>query len=82
MRPEELYGILHRKPFQPFRVHVTDGRVYDIRYPKISMVGTTFFMIGIPDSDEPEDLADHWDMVDLPMISLIEPLEAHSPTLT
>ncbi len=29
MKPEELYHLLHKRPFEPFRIHLTDGRVFD-----------------------------------------------------
>ena len=33
MRPDDLQELLHRQPFTPFRIHVTDGATYDIRHP-------------------------------------------------
>ena len=33
MRPEELTTLLRTRPFTPLRVHMTDGRTYDIRHP-------------------------------------------------
>jgi hypothetical protein len=38
MRPQELTDIVHRQPFQPFRVTLTDGRTYDIKHPDEIMV--------------------------------------------
>src|SRR5438876_477697 len=29
MRPEHLYDLLHKRPFEPFRMYLTDGRVFD-----------------------------------------------------
>lgn len=32
-RPEDLRGLLRKRPFSPFRIHVTDGKSYDIAHP-------------------------------------------------
>jgi len=76
IQPEELLRRLRQRPFQPFRVHLTDGRVYDVRYPDMNIVGTTFFMVGIPEPGEPDPFADHMEMIDLPSIRQVEPLPA------
>ena len=77
MLPEDLYGILHRKSFQPFRVHLKNGRCYDIRYPHLSVVGKTYFAIGIPPADDPAPrFYDYVDTVDLADIDRVELLEA------
>lgn len=34
MRPEELSSLLRKQPFVPLRIHMTDGRTYDIRRPE------------------------------------------------
>ncbi|UCC30647.1 MAG: hypothetical protein JSU86_20930 [Phycisphaerales bacterium] len=33
MRPEDLLELIRKRPFLPFRIHVTDGQTYDIRHP-------------------------------------------------
>lgn len=66
MQAEELYHILHRKPFQPFRVRLKDGRAYDVRHERLAIVGVTFLQIGIP---LPEDNAS------LPLYDYVETLE-------
>lgn len=54
IQAEELYRTLHRKPFQPFRVCLKDGRVFDIRFEHLAIVGQTFFQIGIPEANPTE----------------------------
>jgi hypothetical protein len=83
MRPEDLYRILHQQPFQPVRVHLTDGRFYDIRYPYQAVVGKTFFHIGIAVPDLPEGIYDHVEFIDPADITRLEPLETTaSPVAT
>jgi hypothetical protein len=72
--PMDLYRTLHRKPFQPFRVYLTDGRIFDIRYQRNNVVGTTFFVIGIPSRRDPEFIADRSIRVPLELIDRVEDL--------
>ncbi len=76
MKPEDLYRMLHQRPFQPFRICLTDGRVFDIRYPKINMVGVSYLIIGIPVPNDPDPIADHSIKVPLSLLSRVEPLSA------
>jgi hypothetical protein len=80
MRAEELRELLDRKPFQPFRVRVSDGRSFDIRYPELSLLGESVFIIGIPAPDDPNPrLYDRQAWVMLNMIDAIEPLPGSNP---
>ena len=82
MKPEELYQILHAKPFQPFRVHLNDGRFYDIRYQRLAVVGKTFFAIGVPMPDQEEPFYDYVDHVDWALINRIEMLPNAASTIS
>ncbi len=59
MSPEELGSMLNRWPFVPFRIHVADQAMYEVRNPKMAMVGRTILFIGMrrdlnsPYFDEP-----------------------------
>lgn len=33
MTAEELKELIRRRPFEPLRIHMTDGTTYDIRHP-------------------------------------------------
>ena len=74
--PDELLGLLRKRPFEPFRVHLTDGRTFDVRYPEINLVGLTFFVIGIPMKGQEDPFGDYAVHVPLEMIAQIEPLQA------
>jgi hypothetical protein len=62
----------------PFHVHLTDGRVFDIRYPKINIVGVSYIIIGIPIPNDPEPIADHSIKVPLSLIKGVKPLSETS----
>lgn len=76
MDPIELYDLLHKRPFEPFRIHVQDGRVYDVRFPEMNMVGVRWILIGIlaPGDTDPDPFPDHMDKIPLSWISKVEPL--------
>ena len=48
MRPEDIREFLQKKPFQPFRLTLTDGRTYEVRHPEMAMVGRSAVAIGLP----------------------------------
>lgn len=75
MDPIELYDLLHKRPFEPFRIHVKDGRVYDVRFPEMNMVGVTWVRIGVlaPGDTDPDPIPDHSDKVPLSWITKVEP---------
>ena len=78
MAPNELREQLRRHPFEPFRLHVTDGAHYDILHPDSCMVGLRTTAIGVPAT--PDDFL--WDrliQVDNLHITRIEPLARPTP---
>jgi hypothetical protein len=81
MKPEELYHMLHKRPFEPFRIHLTDGRVFDIRYPALNLVGVSYLIIGIPVPNDPDPVADQFIKVPLSLFDRVEPLSAAPATV-
>lgn len=47
MRPEDLFGLLDAQPFVPFRIHMTDGKFYDIVDPGAVLVVKTRAIVGL-----------------------------------
>jgi hypothetical protein len=74
VHPEELLTRLRQRPFNPFSVHLGDGRTFEVRYPDMHIVGTTFFMLGIPEADQRDPFAERFEMIDLSLIRGIEPI--------
>ena len=46
MSPEEINSVLKRRPFVPFKVHVTGNVEYEVRQPEMVMLGRTILFIG------------------------------------
>jgi hypothetical protein len=58
---------------------VADGRIYDVRFPRMNLLAQTFIKIGIPSQEIPSDLVcDHTEYVALKDITQIEPLPVDS----
>ncbi len=46
MRPEDLLELIRKRPFLPFRVHVSDGQTCDIRHPDQMIVLRSRAVVG------------------------------------
>jgi hypothetical protein len=75
MRPEDIRLFLTRRPFQPFRITLTDGRTYEVRHPELAMVGRSNVVVGLPASGDPEPVFDRFVWVSLLHIMQVEPIE-------
>jgi hypothetical protein len=67
----DLLTVLHRKPFEPFRIVTSDGVNYEIHHPKLVIVSLTGAVIGYPDPSIP-GAAQRLDIVGLEHIVRLE----------
>jgi hypothetical protein len=37
MRPEDILDMLRKHPFEPFRIHRSDGVAFDVRHPDMAI---------------------------------------------
>jgi hypothetical protein len=79
MERAELQRLLRQRPFQPFRLILRDGRVYEVRNPRMNLLAECFVKIGIADASLPEPICDHTEYVRLEEIARSEPLLATPP---
>lgn len=47
VRTEDLAKFQQERPFRPFRITLTDGRIFEVHHPELIMVGRTTAEIGI-----------------------------------
>ena len=47
MSPESLREMLNRRPFIPFRLHLSDGRHFVITRPELVFIGGSVTVVGI-----------------------------------
>ena len=45
MRPQEIRAHLRQRPFEPFRIYMSDGSSYDVRHPEMALVSRTKVVI-------------------------------------
>jgi hypothetical protein len=74
MIPEELRDSARQKPFQPFRIVLTDGETYEIRHPDLLWVGQRTAYVGLTGSPG-QTFFERSVKIDLLHISRIEPIE-------
>ena len=70
MSPEQLRQSLRSAPFQPFRIHLADGRSFDVQHPEFAWLVTTGRTIHVFSH---EDRAS--EQIDVPLIVSIGPID-------
>ena len=77
MPPEEVRKRLRNQPFEPFRMHLSDGAAYDVVHPELVMLGHRSLVLGL--ASTPEDtLYERTVDVDLLHIVRMEPLRGEA----
>ncbi len=57
MRAEKLREMQRARPFRPFRVHMSDGRSFEVTHPEVFFVTRHYLMLAYPTGVEvPEDV--------------------------
>jgi len=79
MRPQELTALLRARPFIPLRLHLIDGRTYDIRHPDQILVLRGRIDIGIG-PDPQTGVLDRVDHCSLQHVARVEELAGSLPS--
>ena len=54
MSPDDLKALLSRRPFLPFRLHVSGSFTYDVTFPEAALLSRSVLVIGVKrDIDSP-----------------------------
>jgi hypothetical protein len=77
MPPEELRNLIRARPFVPFRLHVTDGRTFEVRHPDSLLTMARVAVVGVYNGDS--SFPDRSETIALIHIVSVEPLAAASP---
>ncbi len=48
MRPDDVLQLLRARPFQPFRISLSDGQQYEVRHPEMAIVSRSTVLVGLP----------------------------------
>lgn len=76
MSQQDLLDMLQIRSFQPFRIHLTDGTVYEIRHHEMMVVGRTKALVFFPPDDMDLPAIDRYEAVALIHITRLEPVES------
>lgn len=74
MKPEDVLQLLRHRPFEPFRIHVSDGSTFEIRHPELAMVERSKVIIGVPGSEGLEGPVERSIFCALMHITRLEPV--------
>lgn len=80
MRPQDILDLLQRRPFEPFRLCLSDGASFEVRHPELAMVGRSTMLIGIAAPDSPEPVFDRFVNCALMHITRTEPINGLQAT--
>jgi hypothetical protein len=58
MRPEDILSFLRARPFEPFRIYMSDGSQYEIHHPELAIVERSKVIVGVPGPKGPEGPAE------------------------
>jgi len=47
MKPEEFIELLEERPFVPLLLHMSNGRIHEVRHPEMAIVGEDVVALGI-----------------------------------
>ena len=79
MSHEDLLDRLRQRPFQPFRMVLTEGTAYEVRHPELFMLGKRSVVVGLA-TDPAQTVYERTALVDLFHIVRLEPLDLTVPT--
>jgi hypothetical protein len=72
--------LLRKRPFEPFRIHLSDGTFHDVRDPRLTLVTGLRMVVGKPNPRDPDSgIGAGYDWVEWNEIARIEPLGAAAP---
>jgi hypothetical protein len=54
MRPEDILRFLRARPFEPFRIYISDGSAYEVHHPELAIVERSTVLVGIPGPQGPD----------------------------
>lgn len=54
MRPEDILQLLRTRPYEPFRIYLSDGSKYEVHHPELAIVERSKVIIGLPGPQGPD----------------------------
>lgn len=78
MRPEDLLEITRKRPFEPFRIHISGGSEHEIHHPDMIIVQRSRIIVGVPGPDGPDGPTEKAVHCALIHVTRVEPVNGQS----
>ena len=75
MRPEDILQLLRKRPFEPFRLHLSDGSSFQIDHPELAIVERSKVIVGVPGPQGPDGPVERTVFCSLIHVTRIEPAD-------
>ena len=72
---QELHTALHKVPFEPFRIQLTNGQALKVEHPDFAWLTRTSVLVGF--SSGRDEVPDRFSQYDLLHVVGLEPLNGH-----
>lgn len=73
MRLQEVQDALKKQPFEPFRIHLSDGQAFDVRHPEFAALTRHSIFVGAP--TDGDDVPERMVQCDLFRVTNIERMD-------
>jgi hypothetical protein len=80
IRPEDVRDLLRKQPFQPFRMHMSNGQSYDVVHPELAVVTRGTIVVAKPFPGAPDAIGEGFHLVSVLHINNIEILPVAAST--
>lgn len=75
MSQNDILEMLRSRPFQAFRIHLTDGSAFDIRHPEMMVVDRSKALMFFPPADMDLPAIERYEVVSLLHMTRLELLQ-------
>jgi len=79
IRPEDVRELLRRQPFQPIRMHMSNGQYYDVPHPELAVVTRGTIVVATPSPGGADAIGEGFHLVSVLQINNIEILPSAAP---
>jgi hypothetical protein len=80
MGANDLLQVLRKRPFEPFRLVLTNGQSYEVHHPDMALVTRGAVHVAVPSPASPNDPANEVVFLSLFHVMKVEFLSASTPT--
>ena len=78
IRKRDIIKMVKNKPFEPFRIHVSDGSTHEVHNPEMIKVTPSLAIVFTPDPDEPIVAISDYNLVSMLHITRLELVTVNS----